>query len=370
MKWSSLFRSRRSRDIAEAQEIAALIEDFQNRNETAPHELTERLMAVVNNGRLPNELLMRLKAIPERGLEKSFHDYEAVVSNATKPVDLSQVMQKAWAAIEPGSFLDFMFRQIESRQRMASFPEAIFLQAVLSCGDPQEGPELRYLKERQRRGYPSLYPNEERLDWETRPGFYEKQLQLRHNNVLFPVGKRRVSLHDVYIARLLDREERNDFLEQWRNFRENVPDHIPASAADDVLRPLHDLLERSVLLGGDMGGLVELIHKAYQSILVRMYEERKEDPEAARQLQAAQEAGKIVLHPGCQLVRRTYDPADMLPAILSENDETFEIILEHLIAPNIVEFRNDVGKLMRESPEAREFLQRQPQKMALLGLKP
>jgi len=81
--------------------------------------------------------------------------------------------------------------------------QAIFMQAVLENGD---GPEARYLKERQKRGFPSLYGNEPRLEWTANPGCYERQLQRRHNSVLFPLPKRSVSRQDLYIGRQLDAE--------------------------------------------------------------------------------------------------------------------------------------------------------------------
>jgi hypothetical protein len=375
MKWPSFLRSQRSSYIADAEQLAVLVEDFQSRNESVPDELAARLLAVVNNGRLPNDLLMRLKAVSERGLEKSFQDYEELVSNATKPVDLSRVAQQfraEHAGVDLGPMVEFAFARIEACQGTVSLAEGIFAVAMLNVGDGRDGPELRYLKERQRRGYPSLYSNEEHIEWSAVPGFYEKQLQIRHNNVLFPVGKRRVSFHDVWIAHLLDREESADFLEQWQSFSESTPDRVVISGVVDVLQALCALLEKAVLLSGEMAGIVGPLQEAYRQTLARAYEEVKDSPEITAQFQSVErlqgEAAKVLYHPGCQRVRRISDEADILPTILSEDDESFRLIVERLLGPDIASVQNDVRKLMNESPQARELLERQPAKLALLGI--
>jgi|SRR5215469_13505259 len=102
MKWFSFFR--RKQRIAELEKLVVQIEDFQSRNECVPEEWTVRLKVLVEEmERIPDEWIERLKAIPARGLEKTFHDYEALVSNTEKPVDLSRTLPQFRAAIEPGS---------------------------------------------------------------------------------------------------------------------------------------------------------------------------------------------------------------------------------------------------------------------------
>jgi hypothetical protein len=171
---------------------------------------------------VPPELIERGKLLAKQGLEKWFEEYDALVTRKQNElVDLSAFAQnlRSEQGFPPrGSILghpsasevtDFVLRRIEDLGGKVPFGEAISMPAVL---DPEDGPEKAYLQERQRRGYPSLCENEPTVIWSNSPGFFESQLQQRHNNPLFPLPKRCVSKYDVYIARQLDSEDHSAFV--------------------------------------------------------------------------------------------------------------------------------------------------------------
>ena len=169
---------------------------------------------------IPEELIDTAKGVRESALADWFEGYEALMSKVGDiVVNLSVVAEQTrsengWPT--QGSVmgypnaseeLDFILTRVEALGGEVPFLEAIFMKAIL---DP-DGPEAAYLKERQKRAYPSLYDNEPHLEWNANPGFYERQLQRRHSNLLFPFAKRRVSRQDLYIACLLDASEANAF---------------------------------------------------------------------------------------------------------------------------------------------------------------
>jgi hypothetical protein len=192
-----------SERLAEAVSLAEAIKGIKTRGEPVPEELTNRAERAL-----------------ESGLDDWFQRYEALVSNRDeKTFDraaFAQQIRSQYGWPSQGSVLghpsasaevDLVLTRIEDLGGRVSIREAIFLQAVL-----EDGPEAHYLKERQKRGYPSLFENEAHLEWSSDPGFYERQLQIRHNNAFFPPPKRYVSRNDLYIARRMDEEERGEFL--------------------------------------------------------------------------------------------------------------------------------------------------------------
>jgi hypothetical protein len=147
--------------------LAALIKEMERRGEAVPEELISRARSAV-----------------ETGLEDCFQKYEALVSNSSnKVVDLAAFAQSiraqhGWpsqgsvlACEAPSEEMDFVLSRIEHFGGKVPFRESIFMLSML-----EDGPEARYLRERQKRGYPSLFENEPSLEWSSDPGFYERQL--------------------------------------------------------------------------------------------------------------------------------------------------------------------------------------------------
>jgi len=340
-------------------------------------------------GPIPEELTARAKSFADAGFEDWFNDYAAMISkNATKPVDLGAFAhnfrsQYGWP--NRGSILghansseemDFVLTRIDDLSGNVPLLEAIFMQAVLDNGD---GPEARFLKERQKRGYTSLYENEACLQWRAKPGFYEMQLQRRHNNVLFPPPKRTVSRNDLYIARKLDDEELMGFIQEWKEFLDTFihgADIVSSSTAVNSLHKLYGLLEKAAAIGGDVDSQVAQIHNAYQGILEQLYESFKTNPEATRTLKSAEEirwsgSDRVVLNTRITQLQRTPDKADVVPALLSEDLDTIRSTVEVLTTgkTNSLEaVRSVVLKMMNDSSEVSDVLRHQPQKLEALGI--
>lgn len=364
----------------------------QRENVSANAEVAARLVGLIQDmeGRgepIPDELIHALKRLAESGLDDWFESYDAVISQAGDiVVDFSASAkqtrsEQGWPT--HGSIMghpnaceeiDFVLTQIETLGGKVAFREGIFLLAIL---DPnRDGPEGAYLKERQRRGYPSLYDNEPHLEWSANPGFYERQLQRRHNNVLFPFAKRRVSQKDVFIARLLDADEAKAFREQWMGCLEKItgmPDKSSVAEMTDLLQELSGLLEKGASIGGDIAEYLKGIREAYKLVVASLYEAFENNQEATDALRTAEavhwSSNEKLLNPFIAQVKRM-QPDDLIPALLSEDATTIRLAVEVLgNTPEALEAtRTGVIQLMDESPDACELLRQQPQKLEALGI--
>jgi hypothetical protein len=317
---------------------------------------------------VPEDMIDRLKVLADSALDDLFRDYDAFIARkGDQSVDFGLLLQEFrnqhGSSDESSEQLKFVLKRIEELGGKVPLVEAISLQAII---DP-DGAQAHYLQERQRRGNASLYANEPHLEWESNPGFYERQLQRRHHNVFFPPHKQRVSQHDLYIARQLDEKERNSFWKEWKEFSEEVLKSIDGQN----LNLIYALMEKAVSIGLD-NGTVEHLHKMYQAVLIELQEFLNGDPTALKTLESAEQerwADKwMILNPAMAQIRRLPDKADVLPMLLSEDTETIRAAMEVLDASEVESLRSFVLQGLKES-EFGQLLQKQPMKLEALGIK-
>jgi hypothetical protein len=352
------------------------------------NDAAEQLMAQIKEKEsrgepVPEELIHRAQSAVETGYEDWFQKYEALISNSSnKVVDFVQVAQNlraqnGWPSA--GSILghegaseevDFVLARIEHFGGKVPLREAIFMQAML-----EDGPEARYLKERQKRGYPSLFENVPRLQWGASPGFYERQLKVYHKNAFFSAQKQCVSLHDLYIARCLDSEERTKFLERWKQCLEKIMNGaniLPASEVTNLLQDLYELLENAASIGAENTERAVEIRSAYDMLLSVMYAGMKDNEEATKALKAAEQVrwsgSGFTLSPQVNQILRIQDKADIIPTMLSLDLEAIRAMVETLGASEMEQVQRTVIEIIEKNPGAREILSSQPEKLGAIGL--
>lgn len=334
---------------------------------------------------IPEELIDAAKGIKETRFEDWFVSYEALISKIGDiVVDLSALAEQIrseYGLPTKGSVrghpdapeeLDYILTRTEALGGEVPFLEAIFMKAIL---DP-DGPEAAYLKERQKRAYPSLYDNEPHLEWNANPRFYERQLQRRHSNLLFPFAKRRVSRQGLYIACLLDASEANAFRQDCIACLKKItkmPSRAAASAMTDLLQQLNELLEKGASIGGNITEHLKNIHETYQMVLASFYEALKNDQESTEKLRAAEasrwSSNEKLLNPFIAQTKRM-DSEDIIPALLSEETATIRLAVEMLgnTSEALEATRTGVIQLMNESPDTQQILRQQPEKLEALGI--
>lgn len=340
-------------------------------------EMRERGEAV------PDDLIARAQTALDKGKEDWFQNFETLLSkNDRQVVDLTDFaetfrVQNGFPLTGPvlghpaaTEETDFVLTTIERFGGKVPLREAIFMRAVL-----EEGQEAEYLRERLKRGYPSLYDNSAKHVWSDSPGYYERQLQLRHNNPLFPAHKQCVSQHDVYIARQLDAQEQEEFFREWKDCLERIvkgQDFIATSDAINHLHELHSLIEKAALLGMDSGETVENIRQTYRSILSALYEGLKSQPEATRSLQEAEQtrwAGSELRVSGpVQQLLRIEDASDVIPWLMTHDVAVIAAVVATLDESRLRAVRDSVVSMMNDRPLARKILEREPLKLEAIGL--
>jgi uncharacterized protein YeeX (DUF496 family) len=85
-------------------------------------------------------------------------------------------------------------------------------------------------------------------------GFFERQLQRRHHNVLFPAELRFPTFQQITEAKGRDRRERQEFLDEFRSVVTDImstADVVAYSVLDDYRSRVEDLIERASRIGGD-----------------------------------------------------------------------------------------------------------------------
>jgi len=223
------------------------------------------------------------------------------------------------------------------------------------------------------------------LEWSVQPGFHERRLLLRHNNLFFPPERRSVSKHELSSAKQMDAE-------MFKRFEESAQltialflqqrEHYEIREAAKLQREV----EETVNLGSGLGlGARDLLRplKAGCDAL-------------AAQVETAMIAGspndESAIRRHANLLRTLYDferhqayidvsraePTDRLPTLLSCSAEDLRFLFQEL-PPELAdvskawqtskeELRTFAIQLMHESPEAKSKLLQERGKLALLGI--
>lgn len=346
-----------------------------------------RLMAVITEMKsrgenIPDDLIKQLQMVGESCREEWFQIYEKFMTNDSSPVvdlakfahDLRNEIGSDLINEKKSELINFVITRIEHFSEKVPFREAIFIQAILKNLALIESPEMDYFKERQRRGYPSLFENEAHIEWSANPGFYEQQLRIKHNNVFFPLHKQCVSLHDLYVSRSLDADERTEFLQHYKQFLEAFlqSNDVPASDVIDQLHTMYNLLEMAASIRSAESEMAQ-IRSAYQGLLTQIYQAWKDNPEAIKTLQAAENArwsgSLLTLNPYIYQFMRLVDKADVIPTMISQNIETIRFVMNAFYADGGIEdVKNAVREIITNNPGARDLLQKEPKKLEALGL--
>jgi len=171
-----------------------------------------------------------------------------------------------------------------------------------------------------------------------RPGRHERHLMRRHDNPLFPADRRLVTEADVMAARRLDQRETEAFMERFRDLVQRAIDLEPHVQSDVLLRLKEDFdkaYEECASLGGDQSRIKEAIETLVEKIMNAIRKGAEGDPVAMRKLDEEEEARRLhyrllehpliadLLHP-----ETVIDENELLPALLSADDDEFQAALE------------------------------------------
>jgi len=170
-----------------------------------------------------------------------------------------------------------------------------------------------------------------------KPGFRERQLKRRFNNPLFMSSQNQVSQPLVDIARQQDKEEVVEFIEALQTLLTEVGTFSGREETDKIIETKERadrLYEQCVGLTGDHTRERDGLLKLNEAIMKAIWSAAGDDPLAIEELTKEQQAREIhlkLLDYALVVDMLRTDSAiaadELLPTILSENEESIHIAL-------------------------------------------
>ena len=204
------------------------------------------------------------------------------------------------------------------------------------------------------------------------PGAYERQLQLRQDNLLFPEGQRQPTQEELVQARMKDQQDMQAFME---NFQETLQQAagLLSSVESDVVLDLKNNLEKlyttSASLSHDMQQIQEALLKLLNVCMMTIRKAASDDPKALKKLDDEEQARQIFFEllktPLVADLLRADDvisESDLIPAMLSETQAGLKAVMDlfepeqlHALLEPMQDF---VSKLPDETRHSTEVEQR------------
>ena len=199
------------------------------------------------------------------------------------------------------------------------------------------------------------------LRWSANPGCFERHLQRKHNNPLFPGSARFVTQDEITQARDRDQADALGLLEDAKGIQVEIMKQANPSLAevDRIRQRIDDLLERAVQVGGDISNeLVKILNDTRVSVMVAWRagiggnDKTLEALEHAEALQRSR--GLVVNNPFvAQMLRKDtpIKPEDVVPALLCESPETIRIAMQVIdgdIRARVRQGAEEVARRVRE----------------------
>lgn len=190
----------------------------------------------------------------------------------------------------------------------------------------------------------------------SRPGCFERHLQRRYHNPLFPEALRNPSQEEVNQARERDRGELEGFyrdLQVTLNEVGNLPPQVESQTVLGFKERLDRLYEVCAGLPGDHDQDKRGIRKVYDLIVARIREGAEHDPYAKFQLDQEQEARemhrKLLEFPLLVHLLRPDTPIEadhLVPTLLSETDEAVQAVMALFSPDQQAELRASARQLL------------------------
>ena len=110
----------------------------------------------------------------------------------------------------------------------------------------------------------AFFENGEMIIWNEYPGCFERHLQRRYKNVLFPSERRRISKRDIEEARGKDKIDEDIFIKAVKNLGAELEiseDKIPLSTLKDstALQKVQAMLVQGASIGGNIQDAILLL---------------------------------------------------------------------------------------------------------------
>jgi len=175
--------------------------------------------------------------------------------------------------------------------------------------------------------------------WSDSPGCFERHLQRREGNLLFPPERRIVTRKEIEEAREKDRVEQQQFGERVNTFAASIvtarEKNVPLDRATSLLKEVQELLEEAASIGGNIAQPVQILQSTEETLMQSMNEVM---PDGADLLKQAQSQSALKRSPYLAQISRKDSPIlkeEEISALLSEDLEaiSFNGFVSRAFAP-------------------------------------
>jgi hypothetical protein len=170
-------------------------------------------------------------------------------------------------------------------------------------------------------------PDEESI-WSDNPGCFERHLQRREGNILFPPERRIISKKEIKDAQQKDRIEQEQFAKKINSFGERteiINENIPPNQASSILQEVQNLIEEAAEIGGAIESYIQVLENTENNIIESL---NKAVPGGADLLKQAQSLSMLKRSPYIAQISRKDSPIhkdEEIPTLLSEDLETIAL---------------------------------------------
>ena len=191
------------------------------------------------------------------------------------------------------------------------------------------------------------------IEWRKAPGCFERHLQRRYNNPLFPEQRRRISFEELKQARAKDDNDEKEFARSYGSIASEANRLGEMGSIGDLtkcLRETQGVLELAFAIGGDLEKQVNYL-EVLESKLTTLLNAKL--PQGADLLKKADSLSAMKRIPFLVQAFRPDTPivkTEELPALLSEDLETIRTVgLISRSFPNFKPNGDDVKKYLDEA---------------------
>lgn len=199
-----------------------------------------------------------------------------------------------------------------------------------------------------------------KLKWSTVPGCFERHLQRRKDNPLFPIERRKISNTEVVKAQQMDQSEQEFFIASVKKLGadlESSEQTEPGSTIKDTayLQKVQDLLELGATIGGNIQNAIQMLESIEADMIKSLNQQM---PDGAGLLKKALSLSTMKRNPFIAQLTRKNTPiisGEEVPTLLSEKPETISLIGQ--ISRSFPDFRpnNDDVKAKIDSAVKKGF---------------
>ncbi len=168
-------------------------------------------------------------------------------------------------------------------------------------------------------------PAVSQVDWREFPGCFERHLQRRSNNLLFPIERRNISADELRQARAKDDASQKEFAKLYGVLFSEANRFNESTAINDLSKCLQDtqnLLELGAQIGGDLGKETAVLEILESKLIDALNSKLPQGTDMLRQAHSLSVMARI---PCLAQSKRSDTPImkdEELPAILSEDLES------------------------------------------------